>query len=300
LYLNPEKADLFFQGTNKTYKALLDQSHTKNFKPFVLKTMVAFDAVIKQREFKSDNLIAGLEGRDTVLKNKYVLIGAHYDHLGIGEQMDGDSVYNGVMDNAVGCAVTLELARMFCRTEFRPKRSIIFAFFTGEEKGLLGSEYFISHPSIDPDNIAAMINIDGLSAMGRFQSLIAVGGRYSDLGPILQNVTQEYGLETESVNIAAYDMPFTKSDQLSFALGGIPALQVLEGYSYPDISKSEAILKTQSWFENYYHSPADDLKQKIDIDSIKRYTDFMYLFINRILNQTNDPQWFNDSPYQRK
>jgi len=300
LFLNPDKADLLLRGTGKSYYALKNESSRGAFRPFILKTKVAFNGILKQREFKSDNIVAVLEGRDPLLKDKYILIGAHYDHLGLGEPMDGDSVYNGVMDNAIGCAISLELARMFCLAEFRPRRSIIFAFFTGEEKGLLGSGYFTSHPSVDLADISAMINIDGLSAIGKFQSLIPVGGSYSDLGSVLQNVADEYGFETESIKISAYDLPFTKSDQLSFAQAGVPAIQVLEGYLYPDMSKSEALLKTQNWFNGYYHSPADDLKQNINFNSAGRYTNFMYLFINRLLNQADDPQWLQDSPYQRK
>ena len=300
IYLNSEKADIMLQGSGLTYSQLLKQKTKNNFTPVELKTKVAFNGDFKRREFKSNNVIAVHQGRDALLKDKYILIGAHYDHLGVGEPVDGDSIYNGVMDNAVGCAVTLELARMFATADFKPKRSLVFVFFTGEEKGLLGSDYYVSHPQVDLDKTTAMINIDGLSAMGRFRSLMGVGGEYSELGYKLKMVANEYGLEIEELNPSSLDLPFSKSDQISFAQAGVPAMQIIEGYLYPDISRTEVIKQTQRWFETHYHSPYDDLNQPIDYDSITRYTSFMFILINRLLNQEDDPAWLNDSPYQRK
>jgi len=299
LYLNSEKAELLFQGSHKTYKEMLTEKAENSFSRFELKTKIAFNGVFKQREFKSENIVAAIEGRDGLLKSDYLLLGAHYDHLGIGETMDGDSVYNGVMDNAVGCAVLLELAQMYAQADFKPRRSLLFLFFTGEEKGLLGSEYYVQHPQVAIKNSIAMINIDGLSAWGKFQSLIGVGGMYSSLGRSLFAVADEYGLSIETLLPASFDIPFSKSDQMSFAQAGIPAIQVIEGYQYADISRKEAIQRTQNWFNAYYHSPYDDLKQDISYESIARYTNFMFIFINRLLNQQDDPEWYRDSPYQR-
>jgi Zn-dependent M28 family amino/carboxypeptidase len=239
-------------------------------------------------------------GRDSILNKEYLLIGAHYDHLGIGMKLNGDSIYNGVLDNAVGTAIVLELARMFSQASFKPKRSIILAFFSGEEKGLLGSSYYTEHPPVAIKNTVAMLNVDGVSALGYFHSLIAVGGEYSELGLTLQSVAGEYGLEIEQVSAIDSENPFSKSDQLSFAQSGVPAIQVLEGYSYSEMSAEQAILKTRKWFNNIYHSPFDDLNQPIEYAAIERFTNILFAFCNRILNQDNIPQWYQSSPYQRK
>ena len=278
----------------------MQRKSVNSLKAFPLKIQAAFNGDFKQREFKSDNILAELEGRDASLSNEYLFIGAHYDHLGVGEAMKGDSIYNGVMDNAVGTAVVLELARMYSLAGFRPRRSIIFGFFTGEEKGLLGSEYYVTHPQVSPAKTIAMINIDGLSAFGAFSSVIGVGGRYSTLGKSLENVAAEFGLQSEILKQTDFEQPFSKSDQLSFALAGIPSIQVVEGYSYAGLSRDEVLKRTQQWFANFYHSPFDDLKQSMDYNSIIRYASFMFFFTNRLLNQDERPRWLPDSPYQSK
>lgn len=300
IMLNPKNAELFFKGTGHNYKELIKQRDKNILSSFPLKVSAAFNASFKSREFKSQNILASIKGRDSLLSNEYLIIGAHYDHLGIGSKVSGDSIYNGVLDNATGVAVVMELARIFSSADFQPKRSILFAFFTGEESGLLGSYYYTLHPQVVINKTIAMVNIDGLSTMGNFKSIIPVGGNYSDLGIILSEVANEYGISIEQLNTVGYGESFFKSDQLSFARAGIPSIQVIEGYEYPFISKEEALARTRLWFKKIYHSPFDDMDQDIDFKSIARYTNFMVVFCNRILNMERKPQWYQDSPYRRE
>src|SRR5690606_9692938 len=128
-----------------------------------LDTKLRFRGVFKEREFISPNVIGMIKGSDPDLKNTYLIVTAHYDHLGIGEPVNGDSIYNGALDNAIGVSVLLELARAFSSLEIKPKRSIIFFATTGEEKGLLGSSYYTKNPLVPLYKTIANVNIDGIA-----------------------------------------------------------------------------------------------------------------------------------------
>jgi Zn-dependent M28 family amino/carboxypeptidase len=205
------------------------------------------------------------------------------------------------MDNAVGSAVVMELARMFSEMDYGPRRSVIFAFFTGEEKGLLGSSFYIDHPVLPLFRTIAMVNVDGLSAIGEFRSIIPVGGNYSSLGNTIDEIAAEYNLKTEQMpsNMIAEES-FNRSDQISFARNGIPSILILEGFDYKNLTRQQAMQKNRYWFENIYHTPVDDLNQPIDYTAIQRYTQFVFAYCNRLLNMNETPQWNAGAPFRYK
>jgi Zn-dependent M28 family amino/carboxypeptidase len=296
--LNKESAHLLFSGSQYEYDDILEKELNYSLEPFDLNVKIAFNGQFKLKEFKSANVISTIPGRDPVLKNEYIVIGAHYDHLGIGKTVNGDSIYNGVGDNALGTAVAMELARMFSELELAPRRSLIIIFFTGEEKGLLGSEYYSNHPYVPPTQTIAMVNIDGLSAMGKFSSLYGIGASYSSLGEILTDIAAERGFRLEYLDRSNLKSLYSRSDQLSFAKMGIPSIMIIEGFDYKDINRSEAISANQNWFKNIYHTPLDDLNQPIDYNAVKRYTDFIFAYCNRLLNMSAKIEWNENAPYK--
>ena len=298
LYLNPRKTDLLLKGTNVTYKQLRQEAMSNRIRPMTLKAQLTFHGKFKRREFKSANILARIEGTDHRLKKTCIIIGAHYDHLGIGVPVQGDSIYNGVLDNAIGSAVLLELARLFKQRGYAARRSILFIWFSGEEKGLLGSRYYVEHPLFPISRTAAMINVDGLALLDRFKSVIAVGGSYSDLGDILNDVLAENGLFLDKIPSAYKETEaFSRSDQMSFASAGIPALSVIDGFMYKSINRNEAIRLNQKWLDERYHTPFDDLSQPMNFDAAAQYTNLIYVLVNRLANMREMPKWKKGTPY---
>src|SRR5206468_8637853 len=138
----------------------------------------------------SANIVAKLPGSDPVLKNEYVVLSAHIDHVGIGEPINGDRIYNGAMDNASGSAVLLDVAANLKKSPEKLKRSLLFVFVTGEEKGLLGSRYFTTHPTVKPGSMVANINIDMFLPIVPLKVLTVYGLAESDMGDLVRDVAQ--------------------------------------------------------------------------------------------------------------
>jgi Zn-dependent M28 family amino/carboxypeptidase len=171
------------------------------------------------------------------------LLHAHYDHLGIGEPVNGDSIYNGALDNAIGVSVLLELAKAFSSLENKPKRSIIFFATTGEEKGLLGSSYYTNNPLVPLYKTIANVNIDGIAMFRDFSSIVGIGSELSTLDKFLQNTADNYNLELQNIPPQFKQVgAFNNSDQLSFAQAGIPSIIVLEGTKNTTKTEEEVLV----------------------------------------------------------
>ncbi|HSP88811.1 MAG TPA: M28 family peptidase, partial [Ignavibacteriaceae bacterium] len=234
---------------------------------------------------------------DPELKDSYIIISAHYDHLGIGNPVDGDSVYNGVFDNAAGVSALLEIARIFS-SEKKTKRSIIFLLLTGEEKGLLGSIYYTDNPIVPLYKTAANINIDGVALFDNFKSIIGVGSEYSTLENILNNATDENKVSITEIpeGFKNYEA-FSRSDQIVFANAGIPSILVMEAPDYINISKEEGLKKFIQYSENIYHTPFDDLNQYMNLDAAIQHIKIIYDLCYMISISDEEPEWKNNSPY---
>ncbi|MDP2038040.1 MAG: M28 family peptidase, partial [Ignavibacteria bacterium] len=181
IMINPEIADLLFTESGFTIEDIYTMKKENNLKVFPLNGVLTFQGSFKQRDFVSPNIVGIIEGDDPTYNDSYVLVTAHYDHLGIGPAVKGDSIYNGVFDNAAGVSALLEIARVFSNTDFYNRRSIIFAILTAEEFGLLGSEYYVNNPVKPLYKTVANINIDGIASYDNFKSFVAVGKEYSTL-----------------------------------------------------------------------------------------------------------------------
>jgi len=247
---------------------------------------------------ESDNVVAVLEGSDPVLKHEYVLFSTHVDHLGIGPAVDGDSIYNGAMDNAGGCAVLLEVARSFGTLRERPRRSVVFLFVTGEEAGLLGSDYFASHPTIPAGQIVANINFDGGTSLTPLSDVIAWGAEHSSLQAAVQHAASRTGF-TVSPDPFPEEGFFARSDQFSFVKKGIPAIFVDVGVksTQPGID-GLALLK--QWLVTVYHSPKDDLTQPIQYETSARFVRFVFWLGYAIAADPERPHWNENDFFGRK
>lgn len=288
--LNQSGADVLFTGAPHSFKEACEAARASKSLTFPLTWSARIHASNSWKTFQSPNIIARLEGADPVLRHEYVVYTAHVDHLGICPAIDGDNVCHGADDNASGVASLLEIARAYSSLPTAPRRSILFVFVTGEEAGLLGSDYFAHFPSVPLDKIVANINIDG--APGLFYPLkdvVAMGAEHSSLQKNVESIAAKLGY-----SLAADPMPeenyFIRSDQYSFVLRGVPAVDVTDGPNSTD-TKINGLEFQKKWNVTRYHTPLDNMEQPLEFLSAARASGFNFLLGVAIANQEQAPDW---------
>jgi hypothetical protein len=298
LIINPELLHLLFKNSRFSYHEVLQMKDEHRLQSFELNSRLSFKGEYLQRDFLAQNVIAMVEGNDSEMKDSCLIISAHYDHLGIGPVVDSDSIYNGALDNAIGVAVLLELAKQFSENSSSIKRSIIFIALTGEEKGLLGSSYYTDNPLVPLYKTIANINIDGIAFFKDFQSVVGIGSEFSTLKDFLIETTTQMGLQVEPIppQFKVFEA-FNQSDQLSFASAGVPSILVLEGTKNKYRSEEEVIIAFIEYMINRYHSPFDDLSQEIDYIAAAQHKNIIYKFSSLLANSELVPEWNAGSPF---
>jgi hypothetical protein len=297
--LNPEVSNELFLGSQYSFSDILNMQRNNTLTSFELQTKISFDGQFEERDFIGRNIVGMIEGNDDFLKDSFILLSAHYDHLGIGPPVKGDSVYNGVLDNALGVSSLMEICRILSTSEVNTKRSIIFLWLTGEEKGLLGSTYYTDNPVRPLHKTVAAINIDGIAAFDEFEEIIGVGSELSSLEKDLIEVSSVFSLKVASIPEQYFyeSESISKSDQLSFMKAGIPSILITEGVKYKNTSYKQGINRLIQWSENIYHSPFDDLSQKINYEAASQHTKFILDFTLYLGNKIDQPSWNPGSPY---
>jgi len=297
LLFNPESAGALFLNSEYSLPEIFE-IHSKGYmRSFEIKCGLSFKGVFKERDFIASNIIGMIEGADPDLRDSYIIISAHYDHLGIGNPVKRDSIYNGVFDNAIGVSTLLELTRIFSE-ETKPERSIIFLLLTAEEKGLLGSIYYTDNPIVPLYKTIANVNIDGIALFDNFKSIIGVGAEFSTLTEFLENTAKKNNVRITEIpeDFKNYDA-FSRSDQIIFASAGIPSILIMEAPDYVSISKEEGLKKFIHYSDNVYHTPFDDLNQFMNFDAAVQHADIIYDFCYLLSESENIPAWKNNSPY---
>jgi len=291
---NFEHAEKLFAHSGHTFREISDLVGTKQALPcFPLGIRVRVRTAIKRWSATSHNIAGVLPGSDPKLKEEYVVVSAHLDHLGIAEPVNGDPIYNGALDNASGVAAIIELARMIHESGARPKRSILFVAVTGEEKGLLGSQYYATHPTVSGP-IVANLNIDGVQPLFPLKFLEVMGVNESSLGEDIRALAREHGIQVDS-EYAPDRVLFIRSDQYNFIKVGVPAL--FPGFGYARGSPQERIM--DAWTLERYHAPSDDLDQPIDFPAAGQFNRLQKELLLRIANAENRPTWNPDSFFRR-
>lgn len=241
-------------------------------------------------DVESPNIVAKLEGSDPVLRHEYVVYSAHLDHLGIGAPENGDSIYNGALDNASGAAILVELARAFRRMNPVPRRSVLFVSVAGEEAGLLGSDYFAHYPTVPKESMAADLNMDEDLMLWPLEDVIAFGAEHSTLQGVMEAAAKRMHLGL-SPDPLPQEVVFIRSDQYSFVRQGVPAVFPVPGFksSDPKIKPMEIF---QNWEATRYHHPGDDMNQPgLLFEEAGKYARFMFLCGYLVANETPRPSW---------
>jgi len=241
----------------------------------------------------SKNVISIIPGSDSTLKNDYVVIGAHLDHLGIGKKIKGDSIYNGMLDNASGVAATITIGKAFGQLSAKPKRSTIFICYTAEEEGLLGSHYYASRNGIKNGKIVANLNLDMIANLFETKGIIPIGYLHSNLSDAI-----DYSASNLNLTIAAsksLDEDFVeRGDQFSFIKKGIPSIFIIPGNAAVD-PRINGLKRTNRWLMKYYHSPFDDLNQSYSDKAFLTAIKFNFLTLYYITNNMREIKWNNRS-----
>ncbi len=245
-------------------------------------------------QVKSENLAGLLPGSDAALGKEYVVVSAHLDHIGIGEPVNGDKIYNGAMDDASGIASLIEVARAMKESGAKPKRSILFLAVTGEEKGLLGSRYFAEHPTVNAKSIVADLNMDMFLPLFPLKYLEVQGLGESTLGDDIRAVCQEAGVQVQADKMPDNNR-FIRSDQYSFIRRGVPALAFKFGW-VPG-SPEEKVFK--DWYKERYHGPADDVNQPVDLAGAAQFDAILGKLLLRVADAEQRPKWKEDSFFRR-
>jgi Zn-dependent M28 family amino/carboxypeptidase len=243
-------------------KMMLDaQSH--NFHPVDLGARLKAHMVSKVRNFESNNVLAILPGSDRKVADEAVLYTAHYDHFGIRPDMPGNNIFHGASDNATGCGILLELARVYGAAAGRPRRSILFAAVTAEEQGLLGSEYLGKHPPIAAGKISLDLNYDNVMPLGAPEEVEVSGAERTTFYPEVQAMAKEFRLaiRPDALPEAGH---FYRSDHFSLARVGVPSFSINEGMKYKGHPESWGVAQEQEYVEKHYHQPSDEYHPEMD------------------------------------
>jgi hypothetical protein len=292
IILNPKTAALIFFGDSTIQISdFLNFSHLNEFN-------LKFDGQFIVRDFKASNIVGMIEGSKKSEIDEYIIISAHYDHLGIGPSVDGDKIYNGVLDNAMGVAALLETARILFGYKDYLERSIIFIATTGEEKGLLGSTYYVDHPIFPLYKSVANINIDGVAFLDEFNSIIGVGSELSNLDNYLNLMDEKFNITVKKMPKEFYsNEAFNRSDQIAFAKAGIPSILILDAPEYKSLSRELAVQKIIYYNEEIYHTPFDDLNIQINFKAASQHVNIIAALVFEISSLDKIVEWKDNVPY---
>jgi peptidase M28-like protein len=289
-FFSEKGAETLFAGSPRKLDDVFATARASKPQAFALPVSVHIHTVAAQNVIQSSNIVAELKGSDAALRDQYVVYTAHVDHLGICPAVEGDNVCHGALDNASGTSTLLEIARAYAGLPQAPRRSVLFVFVTGEEMGLLGSDYFAHFPTVPLKSIVANINIDG--APGSYFSMkdvVPLGAEHSTMGDDVAAAAKVMGYDL-SPDPMPEEVSFIRSDQYSFVLQGVPAVDVTDGVQAtdPKINGLEVIKK---WLVTRYHTPLDNMEQPIDFDSAAKGAVLNFLVGYQIVEHDAAPTW---------
>jgi len=289
-WLSLDAAKKMFAMAGQDFDNLKQQAITREFKPIPLGVTASMAITNMMRTLDSRNVLAKLEGSDPQLKNEYVVYAAHWDHLGVGDPVNGDKIYNGALDNASGVAALLEIARAFTQVEPPPKRSILFLMVTAEEQGLLGSQYYSVTPVYPLAKTLANINMDTINPWGRTKDITVIGLGASDLDDYLRDAAGEQGrlLRPDPEPEKGF---YYRSDHFNFAKQGVPALYAESGIEFVGKPAEYGKQKRDEYTNKDYHAPSDEVKPDWDLSGAREDAQLLLAVGYRVAQADKYPEW---------
>lgn len=296
-WISLNRARELFANANLDFTEELKKARSKDFTPVDLKTSMSVGLKSVYKEDVTNNVIAYIKGEK--YPEEHVLYTAHWDHLGISNPVEGDSIYNGALDNASGVAELIAIAKAFSEMETKPDRSVVFAFVTAEEQGLLGSAYYAEHPFLPLNKAVVNLNIDGVNLHGAANDLTITGMGYSDMDSLATEFSERQGryVQNEQEPEKGY---FFRSDHFNFVKKGVPALYATGGYDLKVGGKEKAKEMHDLFISSHYHQPSDEYDSKVwKGEGIKQDAQLYFDIGWQLANQKEWPKWNKNSPFQR-
>ncbi len=286
--LSPEAASQLFEAEAQTYAQLDSTASEGVLQPHVMNKKIQMTISFEDREVIDNNVVGFLEGSDPALKSEVIVFTAHYDHIGIGAAVAGDSLYNGAADNASGTSGLLELAEAFASLPTAPRRSLLFLAVTGEEKGLLGSQYYVDNPIFPLEKTVANFNLD-MIGIGDTTAMVVYGMDRNSLGDDVREAAGQYGLE-----IWPDDMPeqriYYRSDHYSFARKGVPAV-------FPSFGSKREFFPE---FRKFYHRPSDDTALPwLNYGYMQKHVQVVFTAALKVANADTAPKWTPGDEFEK-
>jgi Zn-dependent M28 family amino/carboxypeptidase len=272
-------------------------AESREFRPVPLGVRVTCATRNRIRTIDSGNVVAVLPGSDPVLRDEHVVVTAHFDHLGIGPEKKGDSIYNGALDNASGTAAMLAVAEACAALDPAPRRSLVFLCVTAEESGLLGSEWFARNPTVPAKRIAANYNIDGVNIWGRTSDVEMIGHGKNSLTALADEVARRHGRRLVPDHEPSLGL-FYRSDHFSFARIGVPAAYFKAGTAFLDNPEGRNRVKAM-YTTVHYHQPSDEFDPRWRLDGA---VDDMRLLFDCLIATANAdaaPTWTPGDEFER-
>jgi hypothetical protein len=286
-YLGIKAAQALFRGAPVPLQSLLAQSGQQGAAPkgFPLNKAITVEDHQQTEKIQSPNVLAVLPGSDPKLRNEYVVLTAHLDHIGHIKPENGDDIANGAMDNAMGVSILLEAARAFVDSGTRPKRSILFAAVTGEEEGLLGAGYLAKHPVVGSGKVVGNVNLDMPIATYDFQDVVAYGADHSTIAKAVAKAIASQDIKL-TPDPSPEQVSFVRSDHYPFVKAGVPAVSLDLGPAGPGKKA------TDDFLANHYHRVSDDMKLPFNWGAAAKFALVNYLIARELADDRDPPRWY--------
>ncbi len=298
-WLSQSKAEELLTAAGQNYARLKAAAVRRDFRPVPLAAKASFRIRNTLRPVDSRNVVARIEGSDPTLRQEYVVVSAHWDHLGRNDKLEGDRIYNGALDNATGTAGLLELAEAFGRLQPAPKRTLIFLAVTAEEKGLLGAKYYAEHPLYPLRHTLANVNMDGLNPWGRTKDIEVIGHGQSTLEDILQVAADAAG-RLVSPDSGPEKGRFYRSDHFEFAKLGVPGLYLKGGIHVLGKPEGYGKQKLDEYTERDYHKVSDEVKDDWDFAGAADDLKLLFEVTWQVAQGKSYPQWKPGSEFKAR
>ncbi len=294
-WLTADAARELFAGAGLDLDEAYRMAGKAGFKPVPLKARLSVDLESTISQGTSRNVVGVLPG--TSRADEAVLYLAHWDHLGKHEGEDGeDTIYNGAIDNATGVAGILEIAEAFASQEQRPERSVVFLAVTLEESGLLGSKYYVAHPTFPLEKIAGVVNLDAMSVAGRSRDFVVTGFGNSELEDLLKPIAEAQGRRLEGEASVQSGFYF-RSDHFNFAKAGVPALYAKGGGDLVDGGREAGKAAAEAYAGNY-HAPSDEFDPSWKLDGVVEDLEALHAVGRELAGGDRWPNWYEGNPFK--
>jgi len=294
-WITRDAANAVFEQAGLDFESLKSEAATRDFKavPMGLTASIALRNTV--RRSTSNNVVAVWPGADRA--DEFVVYMGHWDHLGLDPTLEGDQIYNGALDNATGIAGLFQVARAFTSLETRPQRSVMFLAVTAEEQGLLGSEYYATHPVVPLAKTVGAINMDGLNVIGRMRDVTVIGLGYSELDDYLVEAARAQGRRVRPDPESEKGFYF-RSDHFSFAKQGVPALNADAGIDHVEHGEQWTLERRAEYTAEKYHKPADEYDPDWDLSGLVDHLRLVFRVGYALAADSAFPNWREGTPFK--